>query len=164
MDNERLAKLIADLYNVVDGLDEMFEDCKRHFTPDGHLVGSIGEAVAKHTYDLILEESSKAGWDAVLAAGNKTVQIKTTSTTSISLRSAERYADCLLVLKLDRNRGFEEVYAGSFPTQMFAEKKTDRRGYYSLSVSALRKQREHTFVQKDTLEHLNKSFLRERHE
>ena len=54
MDNARLAKLIADLHNVVDGLDCMFAECDRRFTPDGHLVGSIGEAVAMNIYGLKL--------------------------------------------------------------------------------------------------------------
>src|SRR5580704_19671100 len=51
----RLAKmrtLIRQLYTVVAQLEEEFED--RRFTPDGHLVGSIGEVVAAYAFGLKL--------------------------------------------------------------------------------------------------------------
>jgi len=161
MDNERLAKLIADLYNVVDGLDQLFAGCNRRFTPDGHLVGSIGEAVAKHIYDMELEPSSRAGWDAILHSGEK-VQIKTTSVASISLRSAGTYADSLLVLKMDRKNGFREIYAGRFPKHLLDGREPDGRGYFSLSLAALGREHSHTFAQKRKLDDLNRHFLQER--
>ena len=49
---EELPGLFASLYRVVDRLEQMFPD--RRFTPDGHLVGSIGEVVAAHMFDLEL--------------------------------------------------------------------------------------------------------------
>jgi len=162
MDNAQLAKLIADLYNVVDGLDEMFADCKRRFTPDGHLIGSIGEAVARHIYDLNLEMSSKAGYDATIPSTSQTVQIRTTSTTSVSVRKAEFYADCLLVLKLDRRSGFEEIYAGLFPHYLFTDKEPDRRGYYSIAISTLQKSEVHIFKQIKSMSSLNNCFSQER--
>jgi hypothetical protein len=41
--------LIAQLYQIVRALNKLFPD--RPFTPDGHLVGSIGEVIAADTYD-----------------------------------------------------------------------------------------------------------------
>ena len=159
MDNARLAKLIADLHNVVDGLDCMFAECDRRFTPDGHLVGSIGEAVAMNIYGLKLEQSSKEGWDA-LSTDGRTVQIKTTSTRSIALKKAAQYAQSLLVLKLDRGRGFSEIYAGAMPTHLLKE--PDGRGYHSIPISALLAQDVHAFHQQETLDDLNRHFLHER--
>jgi hypothetical protein len=50
----------------------------RKFTPDGHLVGSIGEAIAAEHFGLTLHSMSKAGHDAVDADGRE-VQIKLTA-------------------------------------------------------------------------------------
>ncbi|MEY3457412.1 MAG: hypothetical protein RL215_569 [Planctomycetota bacterium] len=42
MDLVRFPQLLRDIYAAVDELERMFPG--RHFTPDGHMVGSIGEA------------------------------------------------------------------------------------------------------------------------
>jgi hypothetical protein len=41
--------LIRALYRTVAELQTLFPD--RPFTPDGHLVGSLGEVIAAHNYD-----------------------------------------------------------------------------------------------------------------
>ncbi len=48
--------LLGTLYRIVDRLEALFPG--RKFTPDGHLVGSIGEALAAHMFglDLLLQE------------------------------------------------------------------------------------------------------------
>ena len=54
-DNIRaLPVLICQLFQTVRSLSKIYPD--RPFTPDGHLVGSIGEVVAADTYGLILEK------------------------------------------------------------------------------------------------------------
>ena len=63
MNKERLPHLIAELYRVVNELEAMFPG--RHFTPDGHLVGSLGECLAAHHYGLKLLPASSPGVDAV---------------------------------------------------------------------------------------------------
>ena len=52
MDRKRLPELICDLYQIVGELEAMFPG--RHFTPDGHLVGSLGECLAAYHYSLEL--------------------------------------------------------------------------------------------------------------
>ena len=52
MDTTRFPELIRSIYRVVDELESMFPG--RHFTPDGHMVGGIGEAIAKHYYGVNL--------------------------------------------------------------------------------------------------------------
>ena len=42
MNKTRFPEIIRELYRLIDELEQMFPG--RHFTPDGHLVGSIGEA------------------------------------------------------------------------------------------------------------------------
>jgi hypothetical protein len=41
--DERFSELLKQIYSAVEQLEAMFPG--RHFTPDGHMVGSIGEAI-----------------------------------------------------------------------------------------------------------------------
>ena len=41
----------------------------RHFTADGHLIGSIGEMIAAHEHGLTLAPASTRGWDATRVVG-----------------------------------------------------------------------------------------------
>jgi len=41
---ERVPDLVGRLYEIVSELEALFPG--RHFTPDGHLVGSLGEVMA----------------------------------------------------------------------------------------------------------------------
>ena len=61
MDTTRFPELIRSIYRAVDELELMF--LGRHFTPDGHMVGSIGEAIAKHYYGVNLYSASHEAHD-----------------------------------------------------------------------------------------------------
>lgn len=76
--------MIRQLYSTVAELEEMFPG--RHFTPDGHMVGSIGECLVYDVYGLILETASNKGFDAVTANG-KQIEIKATQSKSVAFRS-----------------------------------------------------------------------------
>ncbi len=52
MDLDEVPRLIGRLYDIVDRLEELFPG--RKFTPDGHLIGSIGEVIAANLYGLEL--------------------------------------------------------------------------------------------------------------
>ena len=54
--------LLASLYGIVDRLETLFSS--RKFTPDGHLVGSIGEVIAAHMFGLTLLPASYPDHDA----------------------------------------------------------------------------------------------------
>ncbi len=45
---DEVPRLVGRLYDIVDRLEELFPG--RKFTPDGHLVGSIGEVIAANLY------------------------------------------------------------------------------------------------------------------
>ena len=66
-DPERIARLIRDLYRVVANLEEIAPG--RRFTPDGHLVGTIGEVVAAELFGLALVPASHEGYDASARTG-----------------------------------------------------------------------------------------------
>ena len=82
MDSKRFPKLIAELYGLVDELEAMFPG--RKFTPDGHMVGSLGEAIAAHHYGLDLMTMSNEGYDAVI--DGRKVEIKATQGVSVAFR------------------------------------------------------------------------------
>lgn len=105
MDRGRLLEPVAELYRVGDQLEVMFPG--RHFTPDGRLLGSLGECLAAYHYRLDLLPASSAGVDAV--AGRRKVEIEATQGKRVGLGSGHEH---LLVLRLDRSRGFSEIYNG----------------------------------------------------
>lgn len=102
----QIPELIRELYSVVNKLSALYPD--RKFTPDGHLVGSIGEVVAAYDYNLTLLPSSAEKHDAISQDG-KLVQIKTTQTNRVALRSQPDY---LLVLYLNKTGDITEIYNG----------------------------------------------------
>ena len=61
MDTTRLTEIIREMYRLIGELEAMFPG--RRFTPDGHTVGSIGEAIAAHFYGLQLLTASNKGHD-----------------------------------------------------------------------------------------------------
>ena len=131
---ERLAKirmLIRQLYAVVSDLEKEFEG--RKFTPDGHLVGSIGEVVAAYSFGLKLLPSSNAIHDAETADGTL-VQIKLTGgTKGVSLYSEPVH---LLVLQLAGN-AFRTVYNGPGGPAWESCGAVQKNGQRTVSLSAL---------------------------
>lgn len=53
---EQVPSKIKEIYKIVEELESLFSG--RHFTPDGHMVGSIGEVLAAHHYSLELYPAS----------------------------------------------------------------------------------------------------------
>src|ERR1700753_700131 len=72
---EQVPMLISDLLKTTGRLNSLLKG--RPFTPDGRLVGSIGEVVAEYIYDLTLEPCSTPHIDAKSKIG-QTVQVKLT--------------------------------------------------------------------------------------
>lgn len=101
-----LPEPVAKIYEAVEALEASYPG--RKFTPDGHLVGSIGEVIAAQAFGLKLYPASFPGHDAVDPAG-RAVQIKLTSTRSVSL-----YATCerLIVLQIISPAEAEVVFDG----------------------------------------------------
>jgi hypothetical protein len=89
----KLPKPVAAIYKAVEELERQYRG--RKFTPDGHLVGSIGEVVAAEALGLTLYPGSHPAHDVHDA--NDDVQIKMTSGASVSLYAT---CTCLVVLKV----------------------------------------------------------------
>ena len=127
-----LPALIVRLYEVVDALQERFPG--RKFTPDGHLVGSLGEVLAAHHYDLELLPASYETHDA-RAPDGRLVQIKATQVKGVGLRSAPEH---LLVLKLERDGASREVFNGPGDIAWNAAGRMQKNGQRAISITRLR--------------------------
>ena len=75
--SNHIASRIRELYAITQELEQLYPG--RKFTPDGHLVGSIGEVLVAEHYGLTLLPNSSETHDAVTNDG-KLVQIKATQT------------------------------------------------------------------------------------
>ena len=136
---EEVPLLVGELYKVTRRLNYIFGD--RPFTPDGHLVGSIGEVVAEYIYGLHLQPCSTPRIDAH-TVDDRSVQIKLTGEngTSYGVRwsseDVQPLPDLLICLKLD-SQGFREIYNGPFPINLLKARKDQRNGQIALPVSKL---------------------------
>lgn len=98
--------LVRRLYETVRELEELFPG--KHFTPDGHLVGSLGEVLAEYRYDLEPLAVGAKLHDA-RACDGRLIQIKATQRDRIGLRGCP---DHLLVLRILSDGRDEEMYNG----------------------------------------------------
>lgn len=137
MDVERFPKLIKTIYSVVNELEEMFarDGKKRHFTPDGHMVGSIGEVLAAYHYGIELFDASYEKHDGTVSG--RDVQIKATQRSTVAISSAPDY---LLVLKISQEGVAEEVYSGpgNLVWNLVREKPRPKNGQYQIRLSRLK--------------------------
>jgi len=101
-----LSQKIRELYAIRKELELQFPG--RKFTPDGHLVGSIGEVLVADCYGLKLLPNSTEIHDAIGDDG-KFVQIKATQIKRIAISSEP---DHLIVIKISDSSEWEEVYNG----------------------------------------------------
>jgi hypothetical protein len=136
---EEVPALIGDLLKTTQRLNTLFDG--RPFTPDGHLVGSIGEVVAEYIYDLKLQAVGTPQVDAHTQDG-RSVQIKLTGAKgkSFGLRWSSQlktpHADLFIGLKLSE-AGFTEIYNGPFPKDLLEGRPDTSNGQISVPISKL---------------------------
>ena len=106
----------------------------RHFTMDGHLVGSIGECMASYYYNIDLETSSKKDYDGI--KDEIKIQIKTTQKSTVLIHSKPEH---LIVLKLLEDGEVMEVFNGPGNAIWEEAGKKDSHGYYHFSLRKLAK-------------------------
>ena len=108
----------------------------RPVTPDGHLVGSLGEIVASELLDLKLMPPSNSGYDATDSNGQK-VEIKTTTRSSIAFSATETEAERLVVVHLDHHGTGQVVYDGPMQTALDNAGNRQANGQRTLALSKL---------------------------
>lgn len=121
------------LYVIVDEFDKLFP--VRPFTPDGHMVGSIGEAYAGQVYGLELLPPSYETHDARSRDG-RLVPVKATHRDRVGVAEDP---DHLIVLRLLRDASVEEVFNGPGAVVLPLLGKRQKTGQRPVSVSRLRK-------------------------
>ncbi len=100
-----IRKKVRKMIDIVAELEKEFPG--RHFTLDGHLVGSIGEVMAAYYYGIELYKASAEKHDGVV--DDREVQIKITQQDNIVINEEPDY---LLVLYLTKRGDVYEVYNG----------------------------------------------------
>ncbi|HEY8165469.1 MAG TPA: hypothetical protein VIF83_07945 [Gemmatimonadaceae bacterium] len=125
--------VVKRLYDLVNELEKSFPG--RPFTPDGHLVGSLGEVLASHYYDLELLPCSTQCHDAQTRDG-RLVQVKATQGDRVALRAQPDY---LVVLQLKKDRTIIEIYNGPRLLAWEQVGKPQKNGQCPISISRLRR-------------------------
>jgi Family of unknown function (DUF6998) len=144
IDHDKFRTLVKQLYATVNELETMFPG--RHFTPDGHMVGSLGECIVADAYNLELKTASNKGYDAVTETGLE-VEIKATQSKSVAFRSQPQHT---IIIKILRDGTFEEVYngPGALVWDQFTGKRLPSNGQFQISLNKLR-QLNQTVAQSD---------------
>ena len=127
-------QIVREIYGLVDRLETLFPG--RPFTPDGHMVGSIGEVLAAAKYDLDLLPPGTPVHDARTIDG-RLVQIKATQSDRIAFRG-DLQPDHLIALLLNRDGTATGEYngPGSEPWEAAGAKQSN--GQRQLSLFRLR--------------------------
>lgn len=123
---------IKELYKITNELESRYPG--RKFTPDGHLVGSIGEVLVAEHYDLTLLPNSSETHDAVSKDG-KFVQIKATQINRIAISSEPEH---LIVIRLSRDGSWEEIYNGPGDLAWNNAGKMQKNGQRPISIAKLK--------------------------
>ena len=134
MNHEKFQLHVKALYQIVKEFEQMFPG--RHFTPDGHMVGSIGECLVADAYNLELMPPSNKGFDALSKDGKK-VEIKATQSNSVAFRSCPEHT---IIIKILKNGTFEECYngPGDIIWDTFTGKKKPSNGQYQIALSKVK--------------------------
>ncbi|MDF7824084.1 hypothetical protein P4B35_08675 [Pontiellaceae bacterium B12227] len=135
MNHSEFQSIVQDIYASVHKLETMFPD--RHFTPDGHMVGSIGECLVADAYGLELMSASNAGFDAKSPDGRE-VEIKATQRDSVAFRSRPEHT---IIIKINPDGSFDEFYngPGELIWEQFKDRKRPKNGQYQISLSRVQK-------------------------
>lgn len=132
----RVPGLVRRLYEITSELEALFPG--RPFTPDGHLVGSLGEVLAAHRYGLDLHVASKERHDGKCRATNREVQVKATQGDGVRLGTNVQ-ADFLIALRLDKHGRIEEFYNGPGAIVWAHAGKPQKNGQRPIRLSTLRR-------------------------
>lgn len=131
-------RLITRLYSLVAELEAAAPG--RSFTPDGHLLGSIGEVIAATRYGLELTTASTKGIDAHTADGIP-VEIKATTRGTIALRGEEPVCPelHLIALLIQKDGSAIEVFNGPAAPVWANAGPVQSNGQRRISLSALKR-------------------------
>lgn len=108
----------------------------RPVSPDGHLVGSLGEVFVRDRMGLELMPPSNEGFDARTSDGVP-VEIKATTRNSIALSSNGSFAEVLIVVRFDQDGTGTIVFNGPMERAWKLAGKPQRNGQRRLNLTTL---------------------------
>ena len=121
---------VQELIHIVSELESAFPE--RHFTLDGHLVGSIGEVMAAYYYGIDLFKSSTELHDGCI--DGRQVQIKIAQQDNVMISGEPDY---LIVLYLKKDGNVYEVYNGPGKEPWDTAGKADRHNNSHMRINKL---------------------------
>jgi len=129
-------KEVQEVYKAVKSLTRRLG---REFTPEGVLVGTLGEVLAEEKYDLELLPPKMQAFDALDCFGRK-VQIRCNQRNATPIKKGPA-GSMLLALKLLPDGTIEEIFNGpsSMTRELTGGKQPDGAGFVSVSHGKLRK-------------------------
>jgi len=113
MSEQGLRAAIKKMFLVREELHAAFP--KKPFTPDGRMIGDIGEAIAEICYKIIIDDKLRKDWDGTREGGNYKyleVQIKATQKDGTYLKKPPHDGG-LLVFKIFPDKKWKCYYNGS---------------------------------------------------
>ena len=136
--DQRFSDLLKQIYSAVAALEKKYPG--RPFTPDGHMLGSMGEAIAAEHYGIKLYPPSHPKFDG--HKDGKQIQIKATQKDGVDLKHGD---GTLLVLKVKPDGSFEEIYSGHAERvwKSLSHRKASRAGEIAISLRQLRALQKH---------------------
>ncbi len=129
---DRIKDKVQKLIGIVKELEKDFPG--RHFTLDGHLVGSIGEVMACYYYGIELYAASAIAHDGEI--DGKQIQIKITQQEDIVINHEPEF---LIALYLNKSGDVYEIYNGPGKEPWNAASKRDSHNNRHMRVNKLMK-------------------------
>lgn len=130
---EAIKHILATLFSAQGALKTLAPEYK--WAGMGNLLGDYGEFVCVEAYKLEKAPAGSSGYDAVTSEG-LTVQIKTChASNQIGFRGQ---ADLLLVIKVEDDGSWREIYYGPFEPVSQGARYSARDNKHTMTISKLR--------------------------
>ena len=144
MSDNEIKNIVANFISAKKNLKKLAPDFNW-----GNLLGDYGELVAIKHYGWEQAPTGKKGYDAINKQ-KKTIQIKTVySSNQIKFKKGTK-ADYLLVIEVDDNANWEEIYYGNFEKIRVAASLT-KNEEYTIGVTTLKKISNNTFSPREEI-------------
>lgn len=130
-----MSELVRDVFSAC---QQLTNATGRPFSPDGHLVGSMGEVLAAEQLGLNLMTPSNRGYDAVDSQDRK-VEIKATTRSAVALSASGTAAERLIVVHFDEFGVGSVVYDGPAAPAWESAGRPQKNGQRRVSLGSLRR-------------------------
>lgn len=131
--DESVQQLVAKVFSCC---HELSLRTGRPISPDGHLVGSLGEVIAAERLNLRLMAPSNHGFDAIGPAGER-VEIKTTARSSIQISNDGTLAERFVIVQLEASGAAHIVFDGQADDVLAVAGSPQKNGQRRVSLGRL---------------------------